>query len=49
MVQWGMAGKRQFKLERSVTHRLHALSKLTDRLTQQAYLAEAGMALSEGR
>ncbi len=49
MVQWGMAGKRRFKLERSVTHRLHALSKLTDRLTQQAYQVEAGMALSEGR
>jgi DNA-binding MarR family transcriptional regulator len=38
-----------FRLERSVTHRLHTLGKLTDRMTQQAYLAEAGVALGEGR
>lgn len=38
-----------FRLDRSVTHRLHTLSKLTDRLTQQAYLDEAGVALGEGR
>ena len=31
------------------THRLHTLSKLTDRLTQGAYLSDAGIALSEGR
>ena len=40
---------RSFRLERSITHRLHTLSKLTDRVTQQAYLADAGVALSEGR
>jgi DNA-binding MarR family transcriptional regulator len=38
-----------FQLDRSVTHRLHTLNKLTDRVTQQAYLAEAGIALGEGR
>ncbi|MBG6077224.1 MarR family winged helix-turn-helix transcriptional regulator [Polaromonas sp. CG_9.11] len=36
-------------LERMFTHRLHTLSKLTDRLTQGAYLSDAGIALSEGR
>jgi DNA-binding MarR family transcriptional regulator len=44
-----MARRAPFRLERSVTHRLHTLSKLTDRVTQQAYLADAGMALGEGR
>jgi len=38
-----------FSLERMFTHRLHTLSKLTDRLTQGAYLNDAGIALSEGR
>ena len=38
-----------FRLDRSLTHRLHTLGKLTDRLTQQAYLADAGIALGEGR
>lgn len=38
-----------FQLDRSVTHRLHTLSKLTDRVTQQAYLDEVGVALGEGR
>lgn len=38
-----------FKLERSLTHRLHTLGKLTDRETQRAYLTEAGIALSQGR
>lgn len=38
-----------FQLDRSVTHRLHTLSKLTDRVTQQAYLDEVGIALGEGR
>ena len=38
-----------FQLDRSITHRLHTLGKLTDRLTQQAYLADAGMPLGEGR
>jgi DNA-binding MarR family transcriptional regulator len=38
-----------FRLERSITHRLHTLGKLTDRATQQAYQQEAGVALGEGR
>lgn len=38
-----------FQLDRSVTHRLHTLGKLTDRVTQQAYLDEVGVALGEGR
>jgi DNA-binding MarR family transcriptional regulator len=36
-------------LGRTVTHRLHALQKLTDRVSQQAYLEKAGMPLGEGR
>ena len=36
-------------LDRTVTHRLHTLHKLTDRVSQAAYLADAGMPLSEGR
>lgn len=38
-----------FSLERSVTHRLHTIHKLTDRITQQAYLAATGLPLGEGR
>ena len=38
-----------FTLERSFTHRLHRLSKMTDRISQMAYLAEAGIPMSEGR
>jgi DNA-binding MarR family transcriptional regulator len=37
------------ELERTVTHRLHLLQKLTDRATQIAYLERAGLPLSEGR
>ena len=36
-------------LDRTVTHRLHTLYKLTDRVSQAAYLADAGLPLSEGR
>lgn len=36
-------------LQRTLTHRLHTLHKLSDRLSQAAYLAEAGMSMSEGR
>jgi DNA-binding MarR family transcriptional regulator len=36
-------------LERTITHRLHTLSKLTDRATQTAYVLDAGIPLSEGR
>lgn len=31
------------------THRLHTLAKLTDKVTQAAYLAETGLPLGEGR
>ena len=33
-------------LDRTVTHRLHTLHKLTDRVSQAAYLADAGMPIS---
>lgn len=36
-------------LQETFTHRLHVLHKLTDRVSQQAYADEAGMALGEGR
>ncbi len=38
-----------FQLDRSLTHRLHSLGKITDRLTQQAYQAQTGLSLSDGR
>ena len=44
-----MASRRSFSLDRSFTHRLHTLHKLTDRVTQLAYEQEAGIALGEGR
>ena len=36
-------------LDRSITHRLHTLSKLTDRMSQSAYETDAGIPFSEGR
>jgi DNA-binding MarR family transcriptional regulator len=36
-------------LERSITYRLHTLHKLTDRVSQTAYLAGTGLPMSEGR
>ena len=46
-----MAGTKKgpVALDRTVTHRLHTLYKLTDRISQAAYLADAGLPLSEGR
>jgi DNA-binding MarR family transcriptional regulator len=41
--------KANFELDRTITHRLHTLSKLTDRVSQAAYLQEAGIPLNEGR
>lgn len=38
-----------FVLERSLTYRLHALAKLTDRASHAAYLEGAGLSHSEGR
>ena len=37
------------RLDRTFTHRLHTLSKLTDRVSQTAYLAGTGLPLGEGR
>ena len=36
-------------LDRTITHRLHTLSKITDRVTQAAYESDAGIPFSEGR
>ena len=36
-------------LDRTYTHRLHALAKITDRATQLAYEDEVGIPISEGR
>jgi DNA-binding MarR family transcriptional regulator len=36
-------------LNRTITYRLHALGKLTDRVSQQAYEEDAGIPFSEGR
>ncbi len=36
-------------LDRTITHRLHTLSKITDRVSQAAYEADAGIPFSEGR
>ena len=36
-------------LDRTFTHRLHTLSKITDRESQAAYESQAGIAFSEGR
>ena len=36
-------------LDRTITHRLHTLSKITDRVSQAAYASDAGIPLSEGR
>lgn len=38
-----------FALERTVTHRLHTLTKLTDRLSAAAYRDDAGIGHAEGR
>jgi DNA-binding MarR family transcriptional regulator len=37
------------RLDRTVTHRLHTLAKITDRASQAAYEIDAGIPLSEGR
>lgn len=36
-------------LDRTTTYRLHTLAKLTDRVSQAAYLADAGIGHGEGR
>lgn len=38
-----------YALDRTFTHRLHTLNKLTDRVSQTAYLQGTGLPLSEGR
>lgn len=40
---------RSVPLDEQLTYRLHRLHKLTDAQSQQAYLAEAGLPLGEGR
>ena len=42
-------GRAATPLEQTLTHRLHTLHKLTDRLSQAAYLDDAGLPLGEGR
>jgi len=37
------------KLDRTLTYRLHLLHKLTDQESQRAYVAEAGLSMSDGR
>ena len=37
------------KLDRTLTYRLHLLHKLTDLESQRAYVAEAGLSMSDGR
>jgi DNA-binding MarR family transcriptional regulator len=39
----------KYEHDRTVTHRLHTLSKLTDRVSHGAYLQAAGIPLNEGR
>jgi len=36
-------------LDQTTTHRLHTLSKITDRISQAAYLQDAGIPMGEGR
>jgi DNA-binding MarR family transcriptional regulator len=36
-------------LRGTVTYRLHTLAKLTDRISQQAYVTDTGLPLGEGR
>jgi DNA-binding MarR family transcriptional regulator len=38
-----------FDLANSFTYQIHALGKLTDRVSQQAYLEATGLPISEGR
>jgi DNA-binding MarR family transcriptional regulator len=37
------------RLDRTITHRLHTLSKITDRVSHAAYASDVGIPLSEGR
>ena len=37
------------KLDRTLTYRLHLLHKLTDAMSQRAYVAGAGLSMSDGR
>jgi DNA-binding MarR family transcriptional regulator len=44
-----MNAQRDFKLERSLTYRLHQLHKFSDAQSQRVYLANTGLPLSEAR
>ncbi len=37
------------QLDRTLTYRLHLLHKLTDMASQRAYVADAGLSMSDGR
>ena len=37
-----------FELDRTLTYRLHLLHKLTDVESQRAYVADAGLSMSDG-
>jgi DNA-binding MarR family transcriptional regulator len=41
--------RRAFELDRTLTYRLHVLHKVSDRHSASAYLADAGLGMSEGR
>ncbi len=40
---------KMIKLDRTLTYRLHLLHKLTDAVSQRAYVAGAGLSMSDGR
>ena len=42
-------GQSMIKLDRTLTYRLHLLHKLTDIESQRAYVAGAGLSMSDGR
>lgn len=41
--------RKPLSLDRTITHRLHTLTKITDRVSQAAYESDAGIPYSEGR
>lgn len=43
------AGKPDFRLDRTLTYRLHLLHKLTDVESQRAYIADARLSMSDAR
>ncbi len=41
--------RHMIQLDRTLTYRLHLLHKLTDMASQRAYVADAGLSMSDGR